>query len=124
MSKRLQPNVLALLLMLAAPVVPVVAESPKPITSNDTLLRTMESLDGAVFDAYNRCDLDKFGGYFSSDVEFYHDKGAVTLVRQSLVESIKKVHLREGASRACRRDARRLSHGRLWCRRDGSASIL
>ena len=27
----------------------------------------MESLDSAVFDAYNRCDLEKFGGYFNID---------------------------------------------------------
>jgi hypothetical protein len=90
MSKRLQPNMIALLLILAAPVAPTGAQSPKPITTNGALLRTMESLDSAVFDAYNRCDLEKFGGYFSPDVEFYHDKGGVTLGRENVVESVRK----------------------------------
>ena len=90
MSKQFRPNMLVLLLILAAPLADVGAQSAKPITAHDALLRTMESLDSAVFDAYNRCDLEKFGGYFSPDIEFYHDKGGVTLGRQNLVESVKK----------------------------------
>ncbi len=90
MSKQFRPNMLVLLLILAAPLAHVGAQSAKPITTQDALLRTMESLDSAVFDAYNRCDLEKFGGYFSPDIEFYHDKGGVTLGRQNLVESVKK----------------------------------
>jgi hypothetical protein len=91
MKKRLaHPKMLALLLVLAAPVAPVVGQPPKPITTNDALLRTMESLDSAVFDAYNRCDMEKFGSYFTADVEFYHDKSGLTLGRQSVVESVRK----------------------------------
>jgi hypothetical protein len=56
---------------------------------NDELFRTAASLDGALFDAYNTCDLEKFGSFFVEDVEFYHDKGGVTRGRQALVESIK-----------------------------------
>jgi hypothetical protein len=90
MSGSLQRRTLALLLLLAAPVAPVAGQSSKPVTSNDALLRTMESLDSAVFDAYNRCDLAKFGSYFTADVEFYHDKGGLTLGRQDVVESVRK----------------------------------
>jgi hypothetical protein len=57
--------------------------------SGDDLTRTVAALDAEVFDAYNRCDLDKFGSFFADDVEFYHDKGGVTRSRQSLVESVK-----------------------------------
>jgi len=57
MSKQFRPNMLVLLLILAAPLAHVGAQSAKPIKTQDALLRTMESLDSAVFDAYNRCDL-------------------------------------------------------------------
>jgi hypothetical protein len=59
MSKQFRPNMPVLLHILAAPLTRVGAQSGKPITSQDALLRTMESLDSAVFAAYNRCDLEK-----------------------------------------------------------------
>jgi hypothetical protein len=56
---------------------------------NDELFRTAASLDSELFNAYNTCDLEKFGSFFAEDVEFYHDKGGVTRGRQTLVDSIK-----------------------------------
>src|SRR5450755_1532176 len=47
-------------------------------------------LDAALFDAYNKCDLDKFASFFVDDVEFYHDQGGVTLGRAALIDSVKK----------------------------------
>ncbi len=47
-------------------------------------------LDQAVFDAYNRCDLDTFAGYFAPDVEFYHDTGGVTHDRQTVIDNTRK----------------------------------
>ena len=60
------------------------------IKSQSELDKAILALDADVFDAYNRCDLAKFGGYFSDDVEFYHDRGGVTLGKEKLVESIRK----------------------------------
>ena len=57
--------------------------------ANRELFKTIASLDQAVFHAYNTCDLEKFGSFFAADVEFYHDKGGVTLGRERLVESVK-----------------------------------
>ena len=54
------------------------------------LERTVRALDAALFDAYNRCDLEAFGSYLDDDVEFYHDKGGVTLGRAALVDSVRK----------------------------------
>src|SRR6185503_9976926 len=54
------------------------------------LTQTITALDAKVFDAYNRCDLDAFAGYFSATVEFYHDKSGATFDRQSVVESTRK----------------------------------
>lgn len=65
------------------------AQSPQSTTPPDDLFRTIAALDGALFDAFNRCDLEKFGTFFIDDVEFYHDQGGVTLGRQSLTESVK-----------------------------------
>lgn len=81
---------LLLLLLLAVPIVRVDAQSPQRTTPPDELFRTIASLDSALFDAYNRCDLEKFGTFFLDDVEFYHDQGGVTFGRQNLTESVKK----------------------------------
>lgn len=56
----------------------------------DELSRTLSSLDSAVFDAYNRCELEKFSAYFAEDVEFYHDKTGLMTGKQNLVEALKK----------------------------------
>ena len=60
------------------------------IESQADLDKTITALDAAVFDAYNRCDLDKFSTFFVDDVEFYHDQGGVTLGNKALTESVKK----------------------------------
>jgi hypothetical protein len=78
---------LLLLLSMAAP--RAGARSPQGQTLPDELFRTVASLDGAVFDAFNRCDLERFGTYFVDDLEFYHDQGGVTLGRQKLTEDVK-----------------------------------
>jgi hypothetical protein len=57
---------------------------------DDELFRKMAALDGELFGAYNACDLDKFAMFFAENVEFYHDKGGVTLGRQALLDSLRK----------------------------------
>lgn len=47
-------------------------------------------LDAALFDAYNRCDIDKVGSYFADDLEFYHEKGGLVLTRQSSLDLMRK----------------------------------
>ena len=60
------------------------------IQSQEELDRAGAALDAALFDAYNRCDLDKFASFFVDDVEFYHDQGGVTLGKAALTDSVKK----------------------------------
>lgn len=60
------------------------------IKSQAELDKAVAALDAALFDTYNRCDLEKFATFFVDDVEFYHDQGGVTLGKQKLVESIQK----------------------------------
>lgn len=52
--------------------------------------KTSAALDAELFDAYNKCDLVKFKSLLADDVEFFHDKGGVTLGAQALTDSVKK----------------------------------
>jgi hypothetical protein len=80
-----------LLLPLLALLVGVAdAQSLESVKSQEELDKVAASLDAALFDSYNRCDLEKFGTFFTDDVEFYHDQGGLTLGRANLTESIKK----------------------------------
>jgi len=60
------------------------------IQSQADLDKTITSLDAALFDSYNKCDLEKFSSFFVENVEFYHDQGGVTLGREALTDSVKK----------------------------------
>jgi hypothetical protein len=74
--------------LLFAPLMRVHAQTtatPAP----DQLFKTIQSLDTQLFDAYNHCDLEKFGSLIDEDVEFYHDKTGLSQGRQALVEAIK-----------------------------------
>jgi len=65
-------------------------QSLESIQSQAELDKTITTLDAALFDAYNRCDLEKFASFIAENVEFYHDRGGVTLGRAALTESVKK----------------------------------
>jgi ketosteroid isomerase-like protein len=60
------------------------------IQSQAELDKAITALDTALFDSYNRCDLEKFASFIADDVEFYHDQGGVTLGREKLTDSVKK----------------------------------
>lgn len=60
------------------------------IQSQAELAAAIAALDSALFDSYNKCELEKFSTFFVEDVEFYHDQGGVTLGRAALADSVKK----------------------------------
>jgi ketosteroid isomerase-like protein len=60
------------------------------IKNQEELNQTILALDTALFDAYNKCDLDKFAVLIADDVEFYHDNGGVTLGKDKFVDSVRK----------------------------------
>jgi ketosteroid isomerase-like protein len=66
------------------------AQALESIKSQEELDKAVASLDAALFDSYNRCDLEKFAAFFTDDVEFYHDQGGLTLGKAALTESVKK----------------------------------
>jgi ketosteroid isomerase-like protein len=60
------------------------------IKSQAELTKAVTALDAAVFDTYNKCDLQKFADFFSDDVEFYHDNDGLSRGKQSLIEALKQ----------------------------------
>lgn len=82
----------AALAAFAAPSTGIPAAGDTPAA--DPLFDTVSALDTAAFDAFNHCDapgqLDKHAGYFSPDVEFYHDTGGVTWSREAMIANTKK----------------------------------
>lgn len=65
------------------------AQSVKP-PADPELFKIIQAQDAALFDAYNKCDLEKFASLIDENVEFYHDNGGVTLGRRALVDSLKQ----------------------------------
>jgi hypothetical protein len=58
-------------------------------TAEQKLTTTILYKDSLFWTAYNNCDTEKFGQFFTDDVEFYHDKGGITDGLKSLAESFK-----------------------------------
>jgi hypothetical protein len=83
-------RILFLLPLLALSVVRGGAQSAQTKAPPDELFRTIAAQDAALFDAYNRCDLDKLGALVTDDLEFYHDQTGLSVGKQIFVDSIKK----------------------------------
>ncbi len=79
-------RLLPLLLLLISPVEARAAGGEKP---ESELHRTVAALDTALFEAFNRCDLDKLGSLVAEDLEFYHDKTGLSRSRATFVEAVK-----------------------------------
>jgi hypothetical protein len=75
--------------MLALCGVSANAQAPESLKSEAELKKAVMTLDAAVFDAFNRCDLEKFGGFFVDNLEFYHDKDGLILGKQKMVDAVK-----------------------------------
>ncbi len=67
-----------------------VAQAVRIPSTPDPLYQTISLQDKTLFDAYNRCDLEKLGSMVTDDLEFYHDKTGLAVGRQSFLDSIKK----------------------------------
>jgi hypothetical protein len=81
---------LSSLLLLASAADAVAAEGQ----ASSALTDEISALDSKVFDAFNHCAepgrLDEHAGYFSPDVEFYHDTGGVTWTRDEMIANTRK----------------------------------
>jgi hypothetical protein len=68
-----------------------------PITKNykpddEQLYQTIVKLDSAFFGAYNTCttNLEKYGAFFSENIEFYHDQGGLMTSKQDIIDATKR----------------------------------
>ena len=75
--------VASLLLVLVASATPL-----RPQT-DQALQDTIVTLDKALFDAFNACDLETWRRYLAEDIEFYQDNDDVTTTRTALEPSFK-----------------------------------
>ena len=83
-----------LALAIASMLVTSVASADTPATpakeTRDQLTRRIESIDRALFDAFNRCELEKLESYFSPELEFYHDNDGLSASRAKFISDVKK----------------------------------
>lgn len=56
------------------------------------LYETIIKLDGEFFGAYNTCasNLEKYGSFYSENIEFYHDQGGLSTSKKDIIEGTKK----------------------------------
>ena len=56
------------------------------------LYNTIIALDSIFFEAYNTCNvnLDKYGAFFSENIEFYHDQGGLTTSKQEIIDATER----------------------------------
>ena len=59
-------------------------------TEDDTVMKTILEKDRLFWAGYNTCNYKQLGELIADDVEFYHDKGGITLGKSALVNSIRK----------------------------------
>ena len=75
-------------------ILPLVVSSPGMSliaqTDEDEFTETILRQDRLFWDAYNHCDTEKERQFFTPDVEFYHDKGGITLGVEALIATVKK----------------------------------
>jgi len=86
----LSPRSLIFLLIPLLLTTSIDAQSKNDSPAAKELYDQIASQDTALFEAYNACDLDKVETYFTEDLEFYHEKGGVTLTRNNTLEIMRK----------------------------------
>ena len=58
--------------------------------TRDQLTRRVESIDRSLFDAFNRCELEKLESFFIPDLEFYLDNDGLSASRAKFISDVKK----------------------------------
>ncbi|WP_066838405.1 nuclear transport factor 2 family protein [Rufibacter ruber] len=65
------------------------ATSTKAQKPAQAITQTILALDSLFWTTYNQCDSERMKQFISDDVEFYHDKGGITLGKEKFISSIK-----------------------------------
>jgi hypothetical protein len=80
---------MAALRILAAVAMLAAAQPAAPQPSSDPTA-VVQGRDDAFWRAYNACDTAAFRGFFTADVEFYHDRGGPTIGLDALDGALAK----------------------------------
>jgi uncharacterized protein (TIGR02246 family) len=80
--------IITVLAFSCVPTTNLLAQNQTPDPQKE-LFKTVQSLDTALFEAVNHCDMQKVDGYFADDAVFLHDKAPPLIGRKAIVESIK-----------------------------------
>lgn len=67
-----------------------VAQTKQTPRQQKELYDRIAAMDAALFAAYNKCDIDRVGTFFADDLEFYHEKGGLTLTRDATLAVMRK----------------------------------
>ena len=59
------------------------------LTPESAGYRQIKALDEKLFQAYNSCDLATLSGLVDENLEFYHDKGGLSVGKENFIASIK-----------------------------------
>ena len=78
------PAVLSFLFTLVFP------EASQAQNTEQKIIQHILHKDSLFWQSYNRCDTSGYDQFFSNDVEFYHDKGGITLGVENMALSLKK----------------------------------
>ncbi len=54
------------------------------------LATTIQKQDSLFWVTYNTCDIEKSRSFLTEDVEFYHDKGGLTIGKENVINTFKK----------------------------------
>lgn len=59
---------------------------------DQALYDTIVKLDSTFFAAYNNCstELEKYGSFYSDDIEFYHDQAGLSTSKKDIIEGTRK----------------------------------
>ena len=83
-------SICGLALAMALCAGPMAAQDAPGEAANQELYQTVERLDAELFDAYNKCQTEKFAALVSDDLEFYHDQSGLEKSKQGLIDALKK----------------------------------
>lgn len=89
-ARAFAPRAFILLFVCLALTTAARAQAKSDPKASAELSAHIATLDAAMFDAYNRCDIDKVGTFFTEDLEFYHEKGGLTLTRDATLAIMRK----------------------------------
>ncbi|HZH44586.1 MAG TPA: nuclear transport factor 2 family protein [Lysobacter sp.] len=77
-------------LLLALALASVPHAHAEPPADPHALAELGSRIDTELFDAYNRCDLERFGALVAEDIEFFHDQAGVMHSRASVVGAVRQ----------------------------------